>query len=70
MIIPVYEVATLKELSGWFGRTPSSILIKLLKESLTEEDEVMRKSCGTWLVSVRFALKFYAPVNERPVNND
>lgn len=69
-MIPVYEVLTLKEAAVWFGRRPSTIMAKLMRESLREPDEVMRKSCGTWLIDARFALKYYTPVTERPSSND
>lgn len=66
MIIPVYEVATLAELADWLGRCPTSLLTKLVRESLREENEVIRKSGATWLIDVKFALKHYEPVKDRP----
>lgn len=66
MIVPVFEVATLAELSAWLGRCPSTLLIKLIRASLTEEKEVIRKSGGTWLIDVQFALKHYKPIGDRP----
>ena len=65
--VPVFEVATLKELSEWLGRKPQTLLIKFLTASLEEDREVMRQSGSTWIIDVRFALKHYKPIKERPV---